>query len=211
MRTKVKQRIVGAVVLVALAVIFIPFLFTLEPPRPLDTATLIPPSPDISEVTIEEPQRNGDIIPPGPVDQVFLPADSVATAQPGTPQPADRASSTAEGNVAQAKPSAQKPPASTSATPATAAVDDRPALADNTLQAWVIQVSSLRDKKAADELNSRLLAAGYKSYVRSADAQGGTTYRVFVGPVSLLSRANSDKTAIDASFGVQSMVLRFKP
>lgn len=203
MRDKVKQRIVGAVVLVALAVIFIPFLFTLEPPRPLDTTTLIPPSPDIREVTIDEPQRSGDIPPPGPVDEVFLPPESDPVTQPAP------GSESAAGEAAPASQAAQA--AATSAAPGQAAKDERPALSDNTLQAWVIQVSSFRDRKVADELNGRLLAAGYKSYVRSAEAQGSTTYRVFVGPVSLHSRAVGDKAAIDKQFNVESMVRHFEP
>lgn len=206
MREKVKQRIVGAVVLVALAVIFIPFLFTLDPPRPLDTDSQIPQAPDISEVIIGDPVRVPDITAPGAVDEVFLPDDTVATGQPGAP-----------GIAAPVESSRQDPgptvkPAASPAQPAApAAKDDRPALGENTLQAWVVQVSSFRDRKVADDLSVRLQEAGYKSYVRSAQAQGSLTYRVFVGPVSLRSRALEDKAAIDARFGVQSMVVSFEP
>lgn len=211
MREKVKQRIVGAVVLVALAVIFIPFLFTLEPPRPLDTDTLIPPAPDIREVTIDEPVRVDGITPPGAVDEVFLPSEPVATAQPGTftsaPQEAPQKAIAAQDKPANQAPPASKPPA----TPAPRVAEARPSLAENTLQAWVVQVSSFRDKKTADDLNERLRLAGYKSYVRSAQAQGSLTYRVFVGPVSLRERALSDKAAIDIRFGVQSLVVSFEP
>jgi len=52
-----KQRIVGALIIVSLAVIFLPMLFD-EPHQERERQTLeIPPEPDIPEVTVEN-RRN---------------------------------------------------------------------------------------------------------------------------------------------------------
>ncbi|MDY0068286.1 MAG: SPOR domain-containing protein [Porticoccaceae bacterium] len=185
MRERVKQRIVGAVVLVALAVIFVPLLFTLEPPRAVDTASQIPPAPDIDPVPVEDPEREEGFAAPKPAEEAFLPADPVVEGTPATPAPA---------------PGAAPAPA-----------EARPALAGDLVEAWVIQVASFRDRQVADELVAKLLAAGHRAYVRDAVAQGATTYRVFVGPVALKSRADADKIAIDKAFGVNALVLRFTP
>lgn len=188
MRERVKQRIVGAVVLVALAVIFVPLLFTLEPPRAVDTASQIPPAPDIDPVPVEDPEREEGFAAPKPAEEAFLPADPVVEGTPATPvTPAP-----APG-------------------PAPAPAEARPALAGDLVEAWVIQVASFRDRQVADELVAKLLAAGHRAYVRDAVAQGATTYRVFVGPVALKSRADADKIAIDKAFGVNALVLRFTP
>ncbi len=52
---RLKQRLVGIAVLVALAVIFIPVLFNLQPSRPLDTTSQIPAAPDIKPAAIDKP------------------------------------------------------------------------------------------------------------------------------------------------------------
>jgi len=205
-RESVKQRIVGAVVLIALGVIFIPFLFTLESPRQVDTESMIPPAPDIEPLVVEEPQREQGFIPPKPMDEAFMPSE------PATPE--ESAASSAPGqDFVPAEPVAT----GSSATPAEApqppmeVVEERPALAGDTVGAWVIQVASIRKKEDAEVFSSRLRDAGHKAYVRSAQVQGGVTYRVFVGPVAVRAQAESDKTAIDKGFGVQSLIVRFEP
>jgi DedD protein len=47
---RLKQRLVGALVLVVLAIIFLPVLFDREPIEPLDTQTQIPPAPKMVSV-----------------------------------------------------------------------------------------------------------------------------------------------------------------
>ncbi len=202
MRQIFKQRIVGAVVLVALGVIFLPFLFTLEPPRPVDTSSQIPPAPDIEPVEVYGPARVEPIPPPKPPEEAFVPSEPEMAA--ATQSGGGERHQATPGQGSGDRPTVQTPPAGKTA-------EERPSLAGNTLQSWVVQVASVRDQDAANNLRDRLLTAGHKAYVRSALAGGGTTYRVFVGPMSLKERALADKTAIDQAFGVQSMVVRFEP
>ena len=185
MRDNVKQRVVGGAVLVALVVIFAPVLFNLEPSQPLDTETLIPPAPDVAPVQIPSPQRVEGLEPPPPADQAFLP--------PVPEQPEEKSAAT----------DGSDEPESGEA--------DRPSLSGNSPDAWLIQVASFRDRAVSDDLAARLQEAGYKAYVRAAQADGVATYRVYVGPVSLISRAEAQKAEIDARFKVESIVVRFKP
>lgn len=210
MRQIFKQRIVGAVVLVALGVIFLPFLFTLEPPRPIDTASQIPTPPDIEPVLVAGPERGEGMAAPKPPEEAFLPQHPVVSGESATPVESggDTASPRSEQNSQEAGVQTNRegtPPSNESAT------EERPALAGTVLESWVVQVASVRDQAAANNLRDKLLVAGHKAYVRSALAGGNTTYRVFVGPMSLRERAAADKAAIDAAFGVQSMVVRFEP
>ena len=55
MEQALKQRLIGAVVLLAIAVIFLPVLFDRKHLEPIDTRTQIPPEPQIKQVVIEEP------------------------------------------------------------------------------------------------------------------------------------------------------------
>ena len=71
MNENLKQRIVGALVLVALAVIFVPLLFDFSGQRELDTTSQIPPRPDIQPVKVAEPVRPENIIPAKPAEEIF--------------------------------------------------------------------------------------------------------------------------------------------
>lgn len=67
----IKQRIVGALVLIALAIIIIPLLFDFSDSREVDTNTQIPPRPEIQPVTVPEPVRPENIVPAKSSEEVF--------------------------------------------------------------------------------------------------------------------------------------------
>ncbi|PCJ92004.1 MAG: hypothetical protein COA46_05505 [Porticoccaceae bacterium] len=66
-----KQRIVGAVVLIALAIVIIPLVFDFSGQRQVDTSSKIPPMPDIKPVIVAEPTRPKNIIPAKSEDEIF--------------------------------------------------------------------------------------------------------------------------------------------
>lgn len=66
-----KQRIVGALVLIALAVIIIPLTFDFSGSREVDTQSKIPPRPEIKPVTVPEPIRPENIIPAKSDEEMF--------------------------------------------------------------------------------------------------------------------------------------------
>ena len=71
-----KQRLIGAIVLLALGVIFLPVLFDRDPIKPVDQTTAIPPKPERITITISEPEPVEDIdLAPEPED-MFIPDES---------------------------------------------------------------------------------------------------------------------------------------
>ena len=70
-----KQRLVGALVLTAIAVIFLPSLFTREERVVVDTTSLIPPAPDLKPVVISKPIRPEAITPAPTPEQAFQPTE----------------------------------------------------------------------------------------------------------------------------------------
>lgn len=80
-----KQRLIGAIVLLAIAVIFIPALFDRQTLTPVDTVTQIPPMPEliIEPIEVAEPPVV-ESPAPEPV-QMFIPDD--AKPEPPTPEP----------------------------------------------------------------------------------------------------------------------------
>ncbi|MDX2348862.1 MAG: SPOR domain-containing protein [Porticoccus sp.] len=71
MGENLKQRFVGALVLIALAVIIIPLMFDFSSSREVDTQSQIPPRPEIKPVIVPEPVRPENIIPAKSDEEIF--------------------------------------------------------------------------------------------------------------------------------------------
>lgn len=215
---RLKQRLVGILVLAALALIFFPALFNLHPPKPVDESTQIPPAPDIAPVVVEEPVQPL-VVDDVPASEELFILEEEAQAPPAASVPAAHSDpeamelqdvapvEVAPVNVlpAKPKPEAAAPPAK--APPAVA-----PKLAPGGLpEAWIIQAASYREEATAKNLAARLQAAGFKAFVRTAKSGGVAVFRVYVGPHLLRKNADDEKGRIDASLGVNALVLPFEP
>ena len=71
MSESLKQRIVGAFVLIALAIIIVPLVFDFSGERQVDTTSKIPSMPEIEPVIVAEPTKPDNITPPKPDDEIF--------------------------------------------------------------------------------------------------------------------------------------------
>jgi DedD protein len=185
MEQQLKQRLVGAVVLVSLAVIFIPIILegpgeewaprsnSIPQPPPVDfhdAAEL--PLPAAGEPAYEEAVNEQATLPE--------PVPSVADAPEPAPPPA-----------AAVEPAPEEPPASPSQPASRAA--DRPGTAAPATPAagWYAQVGSFSQHANADGLRDRLVKAGYAAQLQQTDTGKGSSYRVLVGPET--SRANAER------------------
>ncbi|OCR24801.1 cell division protein [Pseudomonas syringae] len=213
-----KQRMVGALVLIAVAVIFLPMLFTRqdESHRVLVDAPAAPQTPPTPQVRIEPvPVPEPQTLPQEPV-----PADDeigqIAQA-PSTPiAPAPPAAKSTPAPVAPVAKPAPKPaaPAPAPAAPATAPAQAaaKPATpsgvdANGLSVSWSVQLASLSNRANADNLQKTLRTQGYNAYIRTADGVN----RVFVGP--LIERAEADRLRdqLDKQQKLKGIVVRFQP
>jgi len=214
-----KQRMVGALVLVALAVIFLPMLFSRqdEQRQVIVDAPAAPQAPVVPQVQMEpvavpEPQA----LPQEPVpteEEVAAeaaPAAPVAPTAPAAPAPAPAAP------IAIAKPAA--PPAVSKPIPApaqpiTSSSSTKPDPAQSRVDAnglsvsWSVQLASLSSRASAESLQKNLRSQGYNAYIRSADGKN----RVFVGP--LIERAEADRLRdlLSRQQNLKGFVVRFQP
>ncbi|AWF80606.1 hypothetical protein BTJ40_07165 [Microbulbifer sp. A4B17] len=196
-----KQRIVGALVLAALAVIFLPSLLDREAAGNISETSLIPAEPDIRPIEIAEPQPVADALPaPAPGD-AFQPDLPENFSNPKAPV-------AATDEEAQSGGTKVDEPAENQAAPkkgASPLVD-----AYGLPVAWVVQVASYRDESNADKLRLRLMDEGYSAYTRSIDTDKGRLVRVFVGPKVNKADAQQLKKELDALLKAQTLVLQFK-
>lgn len=187
-----KQRIVGALVLVALAVIFLPMLFSREDElrQVVVDAPAMPDKPQVPQVELEpvqvpepEPVSEDEVPPVEPVPQT--PAEPVDTV-PAQPQPK------VEDLAAPAKP-VEKPASGLDA--------------NNLPVSWSVQLASLSSRAGAEKLQQTLRSGGYNAYIRTFDGMN----RVFVGPVIERAEADRLRDLLNRQQNLKGFVVRFQP
>ncbi|WP_445177689.1 SPOR domain-containing protein [Pseudomonas sp. McL0111] len=201
-----KQRMVGALVLVALAVIFLPMLFSRQDEQRQVTvdAPAAPQAPAMAQLQVEpvavpEPQA----LPQEPVPSDEEVAEQTAPSALIAPAPAP---------VPVAKPAPAAKPLAAPSQPiaaATAKPDTTQSRVDaNGLSvSWSVQLASLSSRASAESLQKSLRSQGYNAYIRSADGKN----RVFVGP--LIERAEADRLRdlLGRQQNLKGFVVRFQP
>lgn len=160
-----KQRIVGALVLVALAVIFLPILFS----RPDDLRQVVVDAPPMPKTPVMVPVAQEPVVVPEPEPLPELPP---VVEEPVAQEPAAGIAETELPAAAQS-PAAKAP---------TTRLD-----ANSLPVTWSVQLASLSTRSSAEELQKKLRSKGYNAYVRSVDGKN----RVMVGPV--IDRAEADR------------------
>ncbi|MCV6469914.1 SPOR domain-containing protein [Pseudomonas aeruginosa] len=203
-----KQRIVGALVLIALAVIFLPMLFTREdesrqvvveaPPRPQAPAM---PSVEVQPTEVPELQPGEEDIAPEIVEE-GSPAAAGQPSQPigGLPATPPATQPPAQAQAASQPPSQPQPPAAPP--PAEKRLD-----ANYLPQSWSVQLASLSNRARAEELQKTLRSQGYNAYIRSFDGMN----RVFVGPVIQRAEADRLRDQLSKQQKLNGFVVRFQP
>ena len=185
-----KQRIVGALVLVALAVIFLPMLLSRQDERDsieveVPTAPVSPGMPDTVAPPVEVPVASEPV--PADLDQPL----------PLEPQPEPAAEPVV---TPQAQPS---PPAAAAAPQAPASRLDDASLPVS----WSVQLASLSSRTGAEALQKTLRSQGYNAYIRQVDGMN----RVFVGPVIERKEADRLRDQLNRQHKLSGFVVRFQP
>ena len=202
-----KQRLVGALILVALGVVFWPIIFVAPGDIVGEEARRIPARPAVDTTPMPAPNKKGlrESRPLESREELKREQQAIDSAQQSRasvipPKIEDPAAKTAE-----AAPAKTVKKTRTEA-PIKPAIDS-----EGVPIAWILQVASVSTSEKAEELRKRLLALGYKAYVKKINRSGGSLVRVYIGPK--FERAKLDKmtATIDKEFGVKSMVLRYIP
>lgn len=213
----VKQRMVGALVLVALAVVFLPMLFS----RPDEmrevrvNAPAAPAVPVVPQVKVQ-PAAVPDAPAPTPVVDEAPPSPPVtarASAQARAPSMPISAAPTVTAPSAPSQKAAAPAPAPSTPAPSTSTAPTAKADAASKLDAggvpvsWSVQLASLSNRAGADTLQKTLRTQGYNAYVRSAEGKN----RVFVGPLIDRGEAERLRDVINRQQNLKGFVVRFEP
>lgn len=177
MNQLLKQRLVGAVVLVSLAVIFIPIILEGPDDEWSPRTQGMPEPPQITYHT-EGEAKLPLLVEESP--QVLSPVPAGLTAEP-QPQ--------AEVEIPATTPS--PPPAAAAPAPAPAPVSKSPPPAPAATGDWAIQIGRFSQRLNAQGLRDRLKKAGYAAFLEEDRTNSGPSWRVLVGP--LKTRGDAEK------------------
>lgn len=209
MESGLKQRLVGAAVLVALAVIFLPML--VQGPAPdsgvSNVPLTMPPAPrgdtetrDLPLVTPGETPAGGAVglAPTVPADGA---APQQAAAAPATSTPAATSTATPGAQATAAMPAAQ--PAADAALPAATAGGD-----------YAVSFGAYATQAAADAVIASLKGARLPAYREATTSGGKPAWRVRIGPFATRAEAESARLRsahVRDDVGAQVVVLDATP
>jgi len=219
MERNLKERIVGATVIVALGIIIIPWLLDgpAQSSRPVERALELPAA--------EQPGRTFTI-PLDPGAGPPVPVETGNGGQPIQPRPGagavqrpprdDAAAPVAQPDAPATRPAAQpaQPPPRPAPQPAPATREPPaaapqpappPAAADG---GWTVQVGSFSQADNAQALQRRLAAEGFDAFVSRVATDAGTMHRVRVGPVPDRDAAERQLTRLRAAGHAGARVVR---
>jgi DedD protein len=195
MQQRLKERLVGAAVLVVIAVIFIPMFLT----GPIESGSIT--KSNIPERPIEE--FSSKLIP---LTDAVKPGASVNTNNADIKEQTIAETSAKPNNESVTKPE------STNAKPSAAKQSlQKKVIKDKQvgLTAWVVQLGSFSSKVNADKLNLTLRKSGFPAFVEPLEQDNETVYRVRVGPELLRADADALLKKIKENTKLNGIVLNY--
>jgi len=194
MDSRAKQRLTGAIILVALFVLLVPELLT--GPKGATTAPATTDDEGLRRYTIDLDSPATSAGQPATQSSVALPpvSEQPAPASGGLAQPGEAAS--AEVPQEATKPDPVATPPVTAAPAATAAQAPRESSkppAAPTSGTFVVQLGSFGSKQNAERLVRDMTARGFATFIAPITTNGRELYRVRVGPTR--DRASAEALA----------------
>lgn len=217
MKYGLRERISGAVIIIALAVIFVPMLFDEPTPReerPAPVLTIEQPI-DVRRTPVDEPQPPASLSEPAvdndapeiDVEQIVLATEPVVRDEPGDldePTPVDpepEADPIAElAQAAQVPGVAEQSAPETSQTPA-------PSVATASSGEWAVQVGSFGEAANAERLEAQLNEQGFSAYRRD---RGNDMTSVYVGPYASSDDGERARTELKERANIQGLLVRVR-
>ena len=201
MEQALKQRLIGAIVLVSLAVIFIPLILEGPDDDWTPRSHSIPEQPQMdyrADIELALPPET-----PGVDETVAMELMSQEQVE-SEPQPAVPVVK------ATAAPDKAPDPVKAAPKPAPPVKPVAPATPKTLpLQGWFVQVGSFGQEMNAKGLRDRLVAAGFHVQMQDVKLGSKHTYRVLVGPASSRTEAEKQAEKLQSGQHLRGMVIEY--
>ena len=182
---QIKQRLVGAIILVLLAVIFLPMIFDGEGYEAYLDDQVPPVPPALLEPTGIVP---GSALDAGETGGKRLAPSSLQKGE-------ERASANKESGLVEKNQSEQK---------------NRTAESSAAKGEWVVQVASFSQRQNAQRFRDELQKGGFTAYIESITVKNKPGYRVIAGPFKTKNEAMQGQQQIQNKFSTQGLVRELK-
>lgn len=214
MDRRLKERMTGAVVLILLAVIFIPMILDDSAYEDVEiTSTNIPPVPDMNFRSDIVPLEELPPLEPPSLPVMELPqADITATVGAAdTAEPKVNNQVPATGSITTTPAPAditglESPSSDQVSEPVPVQSEDTSA---RSMSAWVIQLGSFTSQVNADGLVRRLQNEGFPAYIEQVKAETGTVFKVRVGPELSRKDAEDIQRNLKSKMNLDAIIMRF--
>lgn len=213
MNEVLKQRLVGALILIALAVVFWPIIFVEPGDLTTQESRRIPARPAVNTEPIAAPETKGLRQSPVLDAREKAQQQEIAQEQAGTntvetdsEPPVKALPATAPAAVVETDTPVVKNRKTRTEAPKKPVLDSQ-----GVPVAWILQIASLSVPDKAEAMRTRLLGMGHKAYVKKIYRAGKPLSRVYIGPKFERAKLDNIKTVIDTEFKVQSVVVRYIP
>lgn len=185
-----KKRLTGAIVLVALAVIFVPML--------LDDKDAIRDAGVEREIPLEPVATYRDDLVPGENANVADQGSGLTEQEQRYELPVGETQST-ESSMPETTQPAEIVPA------------EKPVVTSSPPHGsgWVVQAGSFGQSANADKLLAQLTLSGRKAFVEKIDVSGKTLYRVRIGPEKTREAADKTLVEIEKEFNLKGKVISY--
>ncbi|EOG1985349.1 TPA: cell division protein DedD [Proteus mirabilis] len=213
MASKFQNRLVGAVVLVAVGVIFLPTLFDGDKKYNEDQFASIP--------LVPKPGDEQDIESIAPIEQTTTPSTPsegaseamISEAVTGVEQPQVSTPEVSEPQVAPSTPVVEppkvvNPPVEPPTTPTPPAVPETTAPKG---EAWVVQLGALKNAAKVEEIIAKMHLSGYPVYTVPARPVSGKVTRIYIGPNASKAELQAMLPRLKELTGLQGEVRAYKP
>jgi len=204
-----KQRLVGGIVLLSLALILIPTIldFSQDELEPVQREVM-PDAPDAMKMEVlpleiwseridPEVDSQSRIVETPSVETPIVVKESLEKESPEAAAPAV---------VVKAEKKKESKPVVTKVEPKPAAK----AVVTTAASAWVVQVASFADEPKAFKLRDSLRKAGIACFIERGRGDAGPIYRVKAGPVIRKSEADQLKKQVDKQTKLEGLVMRHR-
>lgn len=210
LRRRARRRLVGAITLVTVVAVVLPWVLEREPPQSDQQIAVQIPSPDASKfeprVPAAAPASEEKAASSEPAPEPESQPSRSATPEDGLRAEQDKVLAAPSVKVAQPAPGKDKPSVKEKPAPAPEpkkkAVEKPDAAADaksgTPSRPYVVQVAALADADKAAEIQKALAAKGLKAYTEKIKTAAGEVTRVRVGPFPNRDAAEKERGRMKA-------------
>lgn len=200
MQQKLKERLVGAAVLVAVAVIFIPIILTDSPEPDVIQGSNIPDKPDNFSSRIIPILENDEKSSSTSIDANDIQAED---------NQEKNKKNTVREIVVEKVISTDDINAERNSTNKDKRKKEDEVKDDVGLSAWIIQLGSFTSEENAQSLNEKLRESGYPAFVEPLKTNGQISYRVRVGPEIKRSEAESLLKVLKDKMDMEGIIVSY--